>query len=315
VRQRLERDVFVHKPTLVVLNVGIHDAIQEKQGRRTADYEADVRAIAARARARQVPLLLMTTGLLGPKFAWAEPRLAEYNALLRRLAREPGCRLADANRLLRQARDSGRVVVEEDNVNPNFESQRLLARALLDALGHADVPVPRELSVGLLPGVVKEWRVRIAPAGQSPLTERLVAGLGPQGSGWTTWALPEKGPAPKWWLEQERKRGFALTLDKGLGDARVTKVYQGVAHLNSDRAKPAFLHTGGHLGCVWLNGRRVFNSGGWTGWHAGKEHLPVRLRAGRNVLVIESGSDFFLSITEDADLPQERPQPPPAPSS
>src|SRR5262249_61923908 len=64
VRQRLERDVFVHKPTLVVLSVGIHDAIQEKQGRRTADYEVDVRAVAAQLRAREVPLLLMTTGLL-----------------------------------------------------------------------------------------------------------------------------------------------------------------------------------------------------------------------------------------------------------
>src|SRR5262249_23714710 len=190
--------------------------------------------------------------------------------------------------------------------------QRLRARALLDALGHADVPVPGELSVGRLPGVVKEWRVRIAPAGQSPLTERLVADLGPQGPGWTTWALPEKGPAPKWWLEQERKRGFVLTLDKGLGKAQV---YQGVAHLHSEGAKQAFLYTGGQLGSIWLNGKRVYKNRGWTGWHPGSERLPVRLRAARNVLVVESGSEFFLSITPDAEMPQERPQPPPAPSN
>src|SRR5262249_26073993 len=44
IRQRLERDVFVHRPTLVVVSAGTHDAIHKVPA---ADYEADVRAIAA----------------------------------------------------------------------------------------------------------------------------------------------------------------------------------------------------------------------------------------------------------------------------
>jgi RNA polymerase sigma factor (sigma-70 family) len=312
VRQRLQRDVLVHKPTLVVLSVGIHDAILDKTGRPAADYEADVRAIAADLGASEVPLVLMTTGLLGREFAWAEPRLAEYNAVLHRLAGELNYRVADANLLLRQARSRGQVVVEGDNVNPNFEGQRLMARAVLDALGHADVVVPKELAVSLLPGVVKEWQVRLAPAGQTPLTERLVADLEPQSAGWTRHTLPEKGPASTWWLEHERQRGFVLSLDRVLGRPKASQVYQGLAYLQADRAKRAFLHTGGHLDSVWLNGQHVYKSRGWTGWHPGKERVPVRLLRGRNVLVIEGGSDFFLSVTEDAALPQERPQPPPA---
>jgi hypothetical protein len=178
---------------------------------------------------------------------------------------------------------------------------------VLDALGHADVPVPQELPVPLMPGVVPQWRVRIAPAGQTPLNERLVAALEPEAADWTTWTLPERGPAPRWWLEQERKRGFALSLDRGLGKALV---YQGAAFLQADSAKRGFLHTGGHLQSVWLNGHCTYRSRGWTGWHAGKERVPVWLRGGRNVLVIESSPEFFLSVTDAAEMPQERPRAP-----
>jgi RNA polymerase sigma factor (sigma-70 family) len=302
VRQRLERDVLAHRPTLVALSAGTHDAIQKVPA---ADYEADVRAIADQLQRRKVPLLLLTTGLLGGEFAKEEPRLEEYNAVLHRLAGEFGCRVADVNRHMKEARAAGRAVIEGDKVHPNYEGQRLIARAVLDALGHADVPVPKELAVSLMPGVLKEWWVRIAPAGQR-LDERLVAGLEPQGAGWTSYTLPAKGPAPNWWLEHERRRGFALALDKQLGKAQV---YQGVSSLRADTPRRAFLHTGGHLENVWLNGLHVYRGRGWTGWHPGKERVPVRLRAGRNVVAIEAGADFFLSVTDEAELPQERPQP------
>jgi lysophospholipase L1-like esterase len=298
VRDRLERDVFVHRPTLVAFSAGVHDALYNVA---PADYEANVRTIAARLRSKGVPLLLLTTGLLGGPLAKAEPRLAEYNAILHRLAGELGCRVADVNRRLREARASGQVVVEGDNVNPNYQGQRLIARAVLDALGHDTVAVPRELSLSPMPGILKEWRVRIAPAGQTALNERLVTELDTDSPGWAAYTLPEKGPAPTWWLEQERKRGFALSLDKRLGAA---KVYQGVSSLRVDRPKTVFLHTGAHLQSVWLNGRRVYRSDGWTGWHAGKERVPVRLRAGRNVMVIDCGPNFFLSVTDHPETPE-----------
>jgi RNA polymerase sigma factor (sigma-70 family) len=292
VRQRLERDVFVHRPTLVVFSAGVIDAIA---GVTPAAYEADVRAVAAETKAKGAPLLLLTPGVLGPGYAEAEARLEGYIAALHRLAGEPGCRLADAHGLIRQARAAGRAVVEQDKTNPTFEGHRLIARALLDALGHADVPVPGELAARLLPGVLKEWRLRVAPGA---LDEQGVAALEPDGPGWTTCALPERGPAPTWWLEQERQRGFVLNLDQRLGKAML---YQGVASLQADRARTAVLHTGGEIQSVWLNGRCVHRQQGWTGWHPGKERLAVQLRAGRNVLVIETGVSFFLSVTDDLE--------------
>src|SRR5262249_15634894 len=143
VRKRLQRDVFVHRPTLVALSVGVGDVLQDRPA---ADYEAEVRALAAQLRAKGIPLLLLTTSVLHPSRARAEARLAEYNAALHRLAGEFGCRVADVDRRMREARAAGRVVVEAaegDNFNPNHEGHRLIARAVLDALGHPDVPVPR----------------------------------------------------------------------------------------------------------------------------------------------------------------------------
>lgn len=66
-------------------------------------------------------------------------------------------------------------------------------------------------------------------------------------------------------------------------------------------AKPrdVFFNTGAHLQAVWLNGKRIYRSEGWTGWHAGKERVAARLNAGRNTVVIETGEAFFLSVTDD----------------
>jgi lysophospholipase L1-like esterase len=303
-RQRLGRDVFPHRPTLVALSAGVSDALRNVA---PADYEAEVRAIAAQLRAKGIPLLLMTTGSLGPGQAKAEARLADYNAILHRLAGELGCPVADVNRRMRAARAAGLAVVEGDNINPTYEGQRQIARAVLDALHCADVPVPNELVVGPMPGILTGWRVRVAPGKKPGPDERLVAGPEPDAAGWTTYTLPEEGPAATWWFEQERKRGFALSLGKRLGPA---KAYQGVSSLEADGPKTVFILTGGDLQGVWLNGRRVYRNDGWTGWHAGKERVPVRLRAGRNVIVIETGATFFLSVTDHAETPEERPQPP-----
>jgi hypothetical protein len=84
------------------------------------------------------------------------------------------------------------------------------------------------------------------------------------------------------------------------------EVVEGHAAVESDRGGDAVLNTGANLKTVWLNGAKVFDSGDggrWTGWHAGKERIPVRLRAGRNTIVIEAKFNFFLSVTEALDWP------------
>jgi hypothetical protein len=245
------------------------------------------------------PLLILTRSILGPKHAEADKRLDDFNAALRRVAKKHGCRVAEVNRLMREARAAGREVLEEDQVHPNWEGQRLLARAVLDALGHKDVALPKELRLEVMPGVIREWRIQGVPADakQPWLDEGSVQALKPD-AGWKRYTLPEKEPAAQWWFDHERRRGFALSLKKAAGPARV---YRGVAVLKSDGARKVYFNTGAQLEAVWLNGKRIFKNTGWTGWHAGKERIPAELRAGENVVVIETGEQFFLSVSDTRD--------------
>jgi lysophospholipase L1-like esterase len=294
-RARLDRDVLPHRPDLVTLSAGINDVLGNVH---PADFERDVAAIAERLHSRKVPLVILTTTVLGPRFAEQDRKLEQFNAALRRVARKYGCQVAGVHERMSAARRGGREVLDTDQVHPSFEGHRLLARAVLDALGHADVPVPARLRRKPLPGLVWEWQVRGVPA-PLVLTGAAVGALKVDGS-WRPYHLPEVAPVDNWWCDQVRQTGFAVSLTRvlGLGPARRC---QGIASLAAADPHPAYLNTGGFLDAIWLNGGCVYRSAGWTGFHAGKERVPVRLRAGENTLVIEASGPFFLSCTDNND--------------
>ncbi|MCY3022452.1 MAG: SGNH/GDSL hydrolase family protein [Planctomycetota bacterium] len=288
-QKRLDRDVFPHKPTLVTLSAGINDVLRNVK---PADYETSVTDIAAQLKARNVPLLVLTTSVLGARNAEADRKLAEFNGALRRLAQREGYRLADVNALMQAARAAGTEVMEEDHVHPNYQGHRVMARAVLDALGYADVPVPKELKVAPLPGIVREWKVRAVQGKKEPPAEEPAAD-------WTAYSLPEKEPIANWWQDQERRRGLAMSLDRVLGKA---DRYRATAEFSTDKAKAACVNTGGLLQRVWLNGTLIYKATDeWRGWHPGRERIQADLVAGKNVITIETGPQFFLSITETND--------------
>jgi hypothetical protein len=70
-----------------------------------------------------------------------------------------------------------------------------------------------------------------------------------------------------------------------------------VATVESDKPACVSLNTG--RAELWLNGKQVYRSTQSTGWHAGKERIPVDLPAGKTTVVIETGNAFFLSFTDD----------------
>ncbi|HYG75685.1 MAG TPA: SGNH/GDSL hydrolase family protein [Planctomycetota bacterium] len=293
--KRLERDVFVHRPTLVSISVGINDVLRKVE---TRDYVTTVGAIAEQIRSKNIPLLILTTSVLGKKHEAADKRLEEFNAALREIAIKTGARLGDVNQRMNAARAAGETVLEEDEVHPNYAGQRLMARTVLDALGCESVPLPAKFEVELIPDIVRKWQIVPVPDKTPPLMAETLAKLAPDGK-WKTLRLPEKETLEHWWQDQERQRGFAMSLDKLAGKA---STYYGVATFGQPKARSAFINTGGQLKSVWLNGRNVYKaSAEWTGWHAGRERIPVELPAGTNTLVIETGSQFFLSISETND--------------
>jgi lysophospholipase L1-like esterase len=293
-RARLERDVLRWRPDLVILSTGINDC----GARRTlAEYEGDLEAIAAHLARERVPLLLLTSSVLTGTHASGNARLEPYNAVVCAVAARHGLRVADVYARMSEAVAAGVDPTEADGAHLNFAGYRAMARAVLDALDFGDVPVPDEQAVTPLPGLVSPWWLRPAQPGELPLAAPAVAAFAPGADGWTRCELPEAEPLGHWWRDQERRRGVATSLERRVGPA---PAYIGVAEVRVPRERVAWLNTGSYLTAAWLNGEEVYRAAR-PGWAPGRERLPVRLRRGRNTLVIEAGSQFFLSLTPSPD--------------
>ncbi len=143
-RKRLERDVLSFEPSLVVVQAGANDA-----GRKTSAIalKADLDPIVKELRGRGIEVVLLTPNVRGPKRITEEPLLEQYISAMREVGDAHGAKIADAYVLEQKARDCGEQFIEEDGLHLSFEGCRIIARAVLDALGHPSVPVPKELSV------------------------------------------------------------------------------------------------------------------------------------------------------------------------
>lgn len=295
-RKRLDRDVLPLHPDLVTLSAGINDVLHKVD---PAAYQADVDAIAARLKKEGIPLIILTTSVLGRKrHATADDRLADFNAALRRVARKYGCKVAEVNERMQAARKDGVTLLDEDEVHPNFEGHRLMARAVLNALGYPATKVPKKLKAEPWPGLVRDWRIRPVGDKEAQLTDARAAALKPDDT-WKPYHLPEKVAVKGWWNKLEQQRGFAMALPEVVGKA---KKYQGIAYLDKKEGGKVYFNPAANLETIWLNGKRIYRAAPeWRGWHVGRERIPAELRPGRNMIVIETGGPFLLSVTKDKD--------------
>ncbi len=295
--ERFDRDVAVYHPRIVTVNAGTNDV---GRGVTPAEYAQTLRVIAAKATAIHARLVLLTPCMI--RNPQQDARAQQYTPLLRTVARECGCGVAEDYALLCQARSGGDEVLVADGIHPNYLGQSLLARALLDSMGYAAVPLPTTFAPVLFPGVVPAWQMRVAPLvnGKPQVLDAAgVQALHPDAT-WKPYTLPDCAPTPaagaEDWMEQARRNGFGQQVRQRIGAGRM----QAVATVTSSSARKVFLNTGAGVATVWLNGDKLYEDQGWTGYHAGKERLPARLHKGNNTLVIEiTGDQFFLSVTNE----------------
>ena len=312
---RLDATVLAYKPTVVTFSAGTNDS---SRGVTPEKYEASLRDVIRRVKATNAAMVLLTPCIINPRTDGdaaaqqqakeraeaAEKVIAEYEKVIRKVAAEEGLPVAENNALMRQAREQGKEVMSGDGIHPNYFGQSLMARSILDAMGYTAVPLPTEFTPRLFPGVVREWKMRLAPAGDDKkpqvLNEKAVLELKPESEGWKTYTLPDPPPDAKptaedWW-EQERRNGFGCRLEQEIGKGPI----QAVAVVESPAARKAFINTGVGISTVWLNGTKIHEQGAkWTGFHAGKERIPVELKQGKNTIAVEiNGGQFFLSVTD-----------------
>ncbi|OPZ28946.1 MAG: Arylesterase precursor [Lentisphaerae bacterium ADurb.BinA184] len=291
-RQRLERDVTAFDPDLVVVQAAGNDAAHSVP---VDAFTADLAAIVTALREQGAEVILLTPNVRGPARAAEEPVLEAYEQAMRAVAAAHGAGIAEASRLQKAARAGGVIVNEPDGLHVNLEGCRLLARAVLDAMGHPDVAVPAGLGIEPLPGLIGEWRITPWPAA-ADLSDDTVRSLDPD-AGWVALTLPLAAPQAHWWQEQVRREGYAVGLERAVGPA---KRYVGLATLDEPRSRQVFFNLGAGLRRLWLNGERLCEAASeFRGYHVGRERLPATLRAGVNTVVIETGSDFVLTVTEE----------------
>lgn len=292
---RLERDVIPFHADYVTLSAGVNDANKQVK---PEEYARNMTAIVDKLSGDGSQVILLTpTPITSPQAAEVKPRWTAYTVFLRQLAASRGLRLAEFDRRMEEAIREGKPVMGGDGIHIDFQGYRVMTRALLDTLGHSTVPVVDAMRLSLMPGVISPWKVRQAP-GDIPLNES-DAVIIPIGSEWRTLSIPQDPSAAElggWWLEQERQRGFVVSLDIVAGKA---SRYQAAAEIQSANERQVYLNTGGSLQTVWLNGRKVFQAPGDSGWHVGKERIKASLKSGTNHLCVETGAQFFLSMTDD----------------
>lgn len=305
---KFQEKVAALRPTHAVLEYGPEIAASREPWKpcTVEQFQKAITRLVDRLQQAGIEPIIATGFVVSNEYRAAEGLLRQYNEVLRELARSRKLRLADVDRLVRQSSNASRLTGAYDI--PTFEGFRIMAAGVLDAMGYPNAHVPEALQLGLLPGVLTEWKSRLKPSTDSLDSQRALT-LEP-GKDWTTLKAPqqddlsERLPVPSQsFLWQDRMRGYVL--HKNWGTANQVEA---IAYVDSPTEREAFLNTGGNLKTVWLNGRRLFDRGrDWTGWHPGKERIPVRLQAGRNKIVVEAENLFFVSVTDARDWPLPRP--------
>lgn len=293
--------VLAYKPTHAVLEFGPEIAAAASS-RDAGRFRADLVRLLDRLTEAGVEPILVTGYPLGD--AQRQPRLDEYNVVIRDLAAERSIRLADVDRRFRALEPAGIQLVTDRGAVPTFAGYREMAAELLAVLGHPRATVDTSVQLQMLPGVVTEWHVR-GKSADDLLSDadaaRLIAG-----DGWRKLMLPQSedrlldrlADSSHSITYRDRARGFATDVYFGKGT-----ILEGVAEVPSDADRDVFVNIGATVKSVWVNGDRIFESTDWGGWHAGKYRVPARLRAGANKIVIEANGSFFVSLTDRIDWP------------
>ena len=311
---RFNRDVAVLKPTVITVNAGTNDSLHFES---PEIFEKALRDIVAKTKAINANMVFITPCPINPnpnadekiaqqnrdKATAGEALGAKYAEIMRKIAAEEGYPVAETYALLNKERAAGKEIMTGDGIHPNYYGQLLFARSIMDVIKLSDVPTIKEFKPKMYPGVIKEWKMRTAPVEnkkQQILDEESVKALKPDDT-WKTYTLPDAAPekvvSPEDWLEQTRRSGFGMQLQKLVGAGKI----QAYATIDCPTEKQVYVNTGISVESVWLNGKKIYTpSPDWSGFHAGKERIPVQLNKGANILAIEiNGSQFFLSVTDE----------------
>lgn len=140
-QERLDRDVLVHKPRLVVIYIGINDVWHSLGGGGTSpeNYRKGLLDVVGRIRATGSDVLLCTPSVIGEKASGSnqlDQKLDEYSAISRDVAKETGVHLFDLRAAfvrelaIRNPDNAESGVLTSDGVHLNEAGNQFVANAM-----------------------------------------------------------------------------------------------------------------------------------------------------------------------------------------
>ncbi len=130
-RERLKRDVLDKKPDWMILSCGVNDA----RGVPLARFKTNITAIVDRCKTGGVKVVILTATVIGEDLNNKyNKKLALYNELLRSLAKEKKCLLADLNVMFHERIKAGHLLTS-DGIHMNPDGDQVMAIGILRAFG------------------------------------------------------------------------------------------------------------------------------------------------------------------------------------
>lgn len=131
---RIERDVLAHKPDLVAVMFGMNDC----PGGNLSLFRENLKTIAQRCRDAGAEVILCTpNSIYGGDKGRPPERLAAYADVVRAVAAETACPLADCHRAFEQPRESDSMawrLLMSDTIHPGMNGQKLIAEVIAHAI-------------------------------------------------------------------------------------------------------------------------------------------------------------------------------------
>ncbi len=142
---RLEKDVLSKKPDWMTLSCGVNDVWHQDFGKGVTleDYRQNIARIVDLCQAAGIKVMILTSTMIGEDQPNSKnQKLIAYNDVLRALAKEKNCLLADLNaemqaELVKRGCDLAKAgkVLTSDGVHMNLEGNQMMATGILKAFG------------------------------------------------------------------------------------------------------------------------------------------------------------------------------------
>jgi ferric-dicitrate binding protein FerR (iron transport regulator) len=298
----LERFVLPLKPTHAVIEFGPHISSKGELYDAPPKFEKALDRLLCTLKEKGIEPILRTGFRACETESSKKDYCEAYYRVIRTLAGKYGLRLMDVAAHFSALPDKGESLLLENHMEPTFEGSREIAKVELAALGYPELTIPQQFTFNPLPGIIREWRCRIRPTAE-PLSAEEVAQIQPDAA-WLTLQLPQADDAilqrsiVKWhsYVHRARAQGYAFAPNY---DPK--KSVEAVGYVDSEGEGDAYINTGGSLRAVWLNGIKILDDRKTFAWHPGRDRISVRLKPGRNTILVEAMSNYFLSVTPDCD--------------